>query len=297
MSPTIPGTAATGSRSGEVDARARRRRRCHAMLRARDGRPVGSSLMRVAHPRIEVAVEQVGDEVGDDQRRAEQQEQTLQHRVVGPVDRLQRRLAETGPREDRLDRDRARQHEPEVERDRLTTGSSAFGTACRRRTSDVAQALGASELEVVLAHRVEQRRPHDDRVLAEVGERERERRAATCGGPGRGAGRDRVGGRPGSSARRSGTARADRERAEQQHPEPEVGHRVGEHRERRRRERRTTRRRQPAWIPSSTPITIDSSVDVPTSRIVGQTARGSRSMTGVGSASETPRLPCAVSRT
>ena len=59
---------------------------------------------------------------------------------------------------------------------RVVVGSSALGTACRRRTSHVAQALGARGDQVVLAELVEQRRPHDQRVLREVGEGERDHR-------------------------------------------------------------------------------------------------------------------------
>ena len=67
-------------------------------------------------------------------------------------------------------------------------------------------------------------------------------------------------------------------RRQQDHAEPEVGHRVREHRERRRRGVEPLRRLQPAWIPSGMPISIDSSVAVPTSRASARTA----SMISVG---------------
>ena len=52
----------------------------------------------------------------------------------------------------------------------VTTGRRALRVACRRRTSTSAQALGAGRLQVVLAHLVEQRRSHDERVLREIGQ-------------------------------------------------------------------------------------------------------------------------------
>ena len=57
----------------------------------------------------------------------------------------------------------------------VTTGSSALRHRVPVAHHDVAQTLRAGEREVVLAHRVEQRRAHDERVLPEVGERQRQR--------------------------------------------------------------------------------------------------------------------------
>ena len=47
----------------------------------------------------------------------------------------------------------------------VTVGSSAFGTACRRRTTVVPQALGARRRQIVAAHLVEQRGAHHQQRL------------------------------------------------------------------------------------------------------------------------------------
>ena len=62
----------------------------------------------------------------------------------------------------------------------VVVGSSALRTACRRRTSHVAQTLGPGRHQVVLAELVEQRGPHDQRVLGEVGQGERETGSVRC---------------------------------------------------------------------------------------------------------------------
>ena len=183
------------------------------------------------HPRVEPRVEQVGDQVEQDHRGAEHEEQPLEHRKIRPLERVVGGEAEAGPGEDRLHRDRPRQHEAEVdgrERDHRQQGVRDGVAITDQR---VPQTLRAREHEVVLAHRVEQGRAHDDRVLAQVCERQRQRRqehvvrlVSELGEPG--VARVRVRDPPGREP-----AELHREEREQQHPQPELGHRVEAHRD------------------------------------------------------------------
>ena len=77
--------------------------------------------------------------------------------------------------------------------------------------------------------------------------------------------------RSGRRCRRPGTSRAPTANSgEQQHAEPEVGHRVRRHRERRHAVvGASCVFASAAAMPSSTPKTVDSSVEMPTSAIVG----------------------------
>src|SRR5688572_4086001 len=59
----------------------------------------------VAHPRVEPAVHQLGAEVGDHHRHGEQQERTLEDRVVTVTHRVDGQGAEARPREHGLDLD------------------------------------------------------------------------------------------------------------------------------------------------------------------------------------------------
>src|SRR5262245_40309325 len=71
------------------------------------GAPVWTGLTRsLRHPRIELEVEEVGEEVEGDHRERKQEECGLQHRVVALVDRLDDEEPDTGVREHVLDRDR-----------------------------------------------------------------------------------------------------------------------------------------------------------------------------------------------
>ena len=71
----------------------------------------------------------------------------------------------------------------------VTVGSSALGRACAAQDPVVAQALGPGRGDVVLGQRLDDRRAHHDRVLADQPERDRRDRA------GRGAARSRPAGR------------------------------------------------------------------------------------------------------
>ena len=126
----------------------------------------------VPHPRVEEGIEEVGAQVEEDHRRAEDEEEALEHRQVGRV-AAPRRSARPSPGHEKtvstaIAPERTK---PKLIAISVVEGSSALRTAWRFRTCDVAQPLRARERQVVLAHRVEQRRAHDERVLAEVGER------------------------------------------------------------------------------------------------------------------------------
>ena len=120
------GRCATNSRH-TCGAAARRRA---ATAASRGGSRVDAHVTRL-HSGVEHAVEQVGDEVHHDDDRREHDEGALQQRQVGRAERLVGELAEAGPGEHRLDRDRAGDQPPRCRKTSVTVGSSALGTACR----------------------------------------------------------------------------------------------------------------------------------------------------------------------
>ena len=107
------------SRRGCAGSCARRRRARGAGAARRSGARSGAAtvLTRVRTRGSSADVEQVGEQVEEDHRGAEDEEQPLEHRQVGALERLVGGEPEAGPGEDRLDRDRAREHEAEVDRD------------------------------------------------------------------------------------------------------------------------------------------------------------------------------------
>ena len=119
----------------------------------------------------------------------------------------------------------------------VTTGQQRVRHGVAVAHGDVAQALRAREHEVVLAHRVEQRRAHHERVLAEVGERQRQRRQEHVLAPGRAscampASRSEVGSSmPPIGNQPSATANSDSSSI----PSQKSGIEYSRHRERRRR--------------------------------------------------------------
>ena len=129
-----------------------------------------------AHPRVEARVQEVGGEVADDHHRRGHEVDALQHREVLVLDRLDRREPDPGPREQRLDRDRAAEHEAEVERDlrhdRQPRGRHDVAPAHAQR----AQADRARGHDVVGVHHVGHGGARDEDVLPDLAERQRERR-------------------------------------------------------------------------------------------------------------------------
>ena len=84
------------------------------------------------HPRVELHVQEVGDEVEEDHREREEEEDRLQHGPVALVDRLDRLEADARVREDVLDRDRAADDEAEREAISVVIGSRALRRPCLR---------------------------------------------------------------------------------------------------------------------------------------------------------------------
>src|SRR5687768_5055404 len=73
--------------------------------------------LRIPDPRVEVAVEDVGEEVREDDERARDREDALQHRVVGPRRGIPEEAPHPRPAEDLLGDERADEELREVERD------------------------------------------------------------------------------------------------------------------------------------------------------------------------------------
>src|SRR5687768_18270214 len=73
--------------------------------------------LRIPDPRVEVAVEDVGEEVREDDERAGDGEDALQHRIVGPRRGIPEEPPHPGPAEDLLGDERADEQLGQVERD------------------------------------------------------------------------------------------------------------------------------------------------------------------------------------
>ena len=85
------------------------------------------------HPRVELEVQEVGEQVEDDHRQREEEERRLQHRVVALVDRLDDEEADARIREDVLDGDRAPpMMNPSERATSVMTGASRCGTRASR---------------------------------------------------------------------------------------------------------------------------------------------------------------------
>src|SRR5512145_1053191 len=153
------------------------RRRCHTNARGdRSSRACSADMSGLAHPGVEIAIRDVGGEVERDHGGAGQEEDPLDHRVVELVDRLVGQQTETRPREDRLDDDRAAEHEAEVEEDQRERRQERVRHHVVTPDHVLGQALRPGTRDVVLVRHVDHRRSHDDRVLADVAQREREHR-------------------------------------------------------------------------------------------------------------------------
>src|SRR5579875_4203289 len=71
----------------------------------------------VSNARIDIGVEEVGQEVDHDVGHGEEQDQALHHRVVPEEDRVQEQASHAGPAEDALGQHRAPEQGPELEPD------------------------------------------------------------------------------------------------------------------------------------------------------------------------------------
>ena len=166
----MPAEAPPGARAAA--SRRRRRATCRGGERAR--RRLGRSC---AHPRVEQAVEQVGDEVGHDHRRP---------RRPGTCPAAPSSRGSPAPRwpaaRGRGSRRPSRSviapetTKPMLRAMSVVVGSSALRHGVPAAHHDVAQPLGAGGGQVVLAELVEQRAAHDQRVVGEVGQGQRDDR-------------------------------------------------------------------------------------------------------------------------
>ena len=149
---------------------------------ARGGLRVGDGARLVdrdAHsrdPRIELEVEEVGDEVAEDHGHGQHEEGALQHRVVALQHRVVDGPSDPGPREDGLDQDRAGDDVAEREGDEGGDRQHRVPQRVAAHDRPRPEALGARRQDVVLPERLEHRRAHDQRVLAVQHEPERRRR-------------------------------------------------------------------------------------------------------------------------
>ena len=89
---------------------------------------LGCSFLR--DPRVEDAVEEVDEQVGEDEDERDQQRRRLDDRVVAAEDRLQQRVADPGQPEDDLDDRGAADQDPISKPTIVTTGIRAFRSAC-----------------------------------------------------------------------------------------------------------------------------------------------------------------------
>ena len=122
------GCARTREEAGSKPCADARRCRARTSGPARPGPPAAPSrsARSCAHPRVELAVEQVGHEVGEDHgRRRTAGTAPAAAGTSGPAERVDGERAEAVDREHVLDRDRAADDEAEVEEDQGHRGQHA----------------------------------------------------------------------------------------------------------------------------------------------------------------------------
>ena len=104
------------------------------------------------------------------------QEDRLEHRVVARLERLLGERPEAGPAEHDLDRDRAGDDEAEVDADERDRRQQGVRDRVAAQDARLAEALGLGRRDVVLAAGLDDRRAHQDRVLADQPEADRGQR-------------------------------------------------------------------------------------------------------------------------
>ena len=100
----------------------------------------------------------------------------LEHRVVARLERLLGERPEAGPAEHDLDRDRAGDDEAEVDADERDRRQQGVRDRVAAQDAGLAEALGLGRRHVVLAAGLDDRRAHEDRVLADQPEADRGQR-------------------------------------------------------------------------------------------------------------------------
>ena len=159
---------ATGSASGSARAGDRRPaavRRAPPFRRRHRG-PARCDSTVTPHPRVEHGVQQVGDQVDEDERDADDQGEALHDGVVARRDRVVQRLADAGQREDRLGEDRPAEQGAERQPDDGDDREQGAAQGVAADDRELAEALGPGGADVVLTEHVEQARaghPGDDR--------------------------------------------------------------------------------------------------------------------------------------
>src|SRR6266566_4219715 len=118
-------------------------------------------------PRIDQAVREIGDQVGDEREGGDDDEVTHDDRVVALEDRLDHELPHAGNGEDRLDDHAAADEAGEREAEDRDDREQRVAERVLADHHALRKALGAGGLNVVLAHHLEHRLAH---VAREAGE-------------------------------------------------------------------------------------------------------------------------------
>src|SRR6185295_15955880 len=173
----------------------------------------------IADPRIDEAVQQVRDEVHADVRHCDEQDASLDERVIAEPNRLNEKPADPGPREDRLGDDRARQHRTELQADERDHWNQAVSERVPYDRAHLRDTAGTGGGHVLFAQLLEQCRPRHPGKDGGQRRAERHRRQHEVG--------------PRATPGDRQPAKLDRENDCQQRSQPEVGNRNTQKRQRR----------------------------------------------------------------
>src|SRR3954471_2382651 len=129
-----------------------------------------------ANPRVQDAVHQVGDQVGDDHAGGDDHEPAHHHLGVVLVDGFHQQRAHTVPVEHRFGDDRAGEDRPEVHREQRGHGDQGVAERVPEDDPAVREALGSRGAHVVGVHHFEHRGPLEPAVRGEADRHDRQRR-------------------------------------------------------------------------------------------------------------------------
>src|SRR5580765_3536116 len=169
-------------------------------------RTMAAPTLLIANPRIDQAVQKIGEQVHPDVRHGDEQDASLHERIVAKADRLNQQAADARPREDRLGDDRASEHGAELQSNQRNHGNEAVS---KRVPDDCAQPRRSTRArcdDVLLAKLLEQRRASHSR------EDGGQRRAEGDGG------KHEI--RPGTASRHWQPSKLDRKNDGEQRPQP-----------------------------------------------------------------------------